>query len=480
MRVQSGVGPIEDDGAAGGMWLTPSVTEPLARFISGSPEAEISSEFRDLAKRHILDTLASIVACRDLEPSVLARTFALEQSGDARRNAVTILGTSEKAALIDAVFASAMAGHGAEINDFIPSSFVQPGPSIVSAALALAELRGGGGDAVVRAVVTGYELAGRIPRALGIDNLRRFNIANHGIGPVFGVAAAAASMMRLPEDRIGDLLSYCVQQASGCYQWLLDVEHIEKSFVFAGLGARAGLQAALFTEAGFRGVRKALDHPAGWMGSATFTGPGSDADRNYLIEDLGVRSELPLTAYKRFPVGGPTQPAVQGILELLPEVDVADVERIRIEMPGRWEAFRDAEMPALNLRYLMAIILLDGELDFVGAQSLERMHGDAAVRALMERVEVVHDPEQEHAPGEARRESARVSVRHASGRTLEIFVPYVVGFPSHPMSRGEVEAKALELLSRPLGRGKAEAIVAAVRDLEAATKVSSLIALISR
>ncbi|MDZ4371437.1 MAG: MmgE/PrpD family protein [Phenylobacterium sp.] len=459
--------------------LQPRVTGPLSRFIAGSPDALIPEETRDLAKRHILDTLAAIVACRDLEPSVLARKFALEQSGDARRNAATILGTTDRAALIDAVFASAMAGHGAEINDFIPSSFVQPGPSIVSTTLALAELRGGSGDDVVRAVVTGYELAGRIPRALGIDNLRRFNIANHGIGPVFGVAAAAASMMRLPEDRIGDLLSYCAQQAAGCYQWLLDVEHIEKSFVFAGLGARAGLQAALFVEAGFRGVRNALDHPSGWMGSATFTGPGSDGDRAYLVDDLGVRSELPLTAYKRFPVGGPTQPAVQGLLELLPQIQVDDVEVIRIEMPGRWEAFRDAEMPALNLRYLTSIILLDGELDFVAAQSLERMHGDAAVRALMERVEVVHDPKQEHGSGEPRRESARVIIQHKSRERLELFVPYVVGFPSHPMSRADVESKALGLLTPQLGAERADAVVARVRDLESMARGADLIQLIA-
>lgn len=480
MRAHSSDAQEEPHAAPDPTLLQPAVTRPLARFISGSPYAEVPPETRDLAKRHILDTLASIVACRDLEPAVLARNFALDQSGDARRSAVTILGTRDRAALIDAAFASAMAGHGAEINDFIPSSFVQPGPSIVSAALALAELRGGAGDDLVRAVVTGYELAGRIPRALGIDNLRRFNMANHGIGPVFGVAAAAASMIRLPEERIGDLLSYCAQQASGCYQWLLDVEHIEKSFVFAGLGARAGLQAALFVEAGFRGVRNALDHPAGWMGSATFTGPGSDANRAYLIEDLGQRSELPLTAYKRFPVGGPTQPAVQGLLELLPRISTEAVTRVRVEMPGRWEAFRDAAMPALNLRYLMAIILLDRELDFVAAQSLERMHGDEAVRALMAKVEVVHDPAQEHEPGEPRRESARVTVWESSGACHEIFVPHVVGFPSHPLSRAQVEEKALSLMAPALGVDRAKTVVERVRDLESLTRAADLVELIAR
>ena len=443
---------------------SPKVTAPLSAFIAGSQTMPIPEEILDLGRRHILDTLASVVACRDLEPSTLARKYALAQSGDARRSAVTILGTRQRAALVDAVFASAMTAHGAEINDFIPSAFVQPGPSIVSASVALAEQRRKSGAAVLRAVLTGYELAGRVPKALGNENLRRANIANHGIGPVFGTAAAAASILGLPQDRISDLLTYCAQQASGSWQWMLDVEHIEKSFVFAGMGARSGLQAALFVEQGFRGVRDSFDNPAGWMNSSIFT--GRDANRAYLIEQLGQRWEMPETAYKRYPVGGPTQPAVHGLLQLLPKIDRNAVASVKIAMPGRWQAFRDAAMPALNLRYLTAIILIDGRLDFVSAQSLERMHGDAAAKALMARVDVVHDPAQEHAPGEARTESARVEVTHTDGRRLEIFVPYVVGFPSHPMPKADVETKALELMTPRLGKARAREVVARVWDID--------------
>ena len=445
------------DGAA----QTVKVTPALSAFIANSQDAPISEEIRGLGRLHILDTLASIVACRDLEPAVLARNFSLAQSGDARKSAVTILGTTDKAALMDAVFASAMAGHGAEINDFIPSAFVQPGPSIVSAAIALAEQRGKSGEAMLRAVITGYELAGRIPKALGIDNMRRAGIANHGVGPVFGTAAAAASIIGLPEDRIGDVLTYCAQQASGSWQWLLDVEHIEKSFVFAGMGARAGLSAALMAEAGFRGVRDSLDNPGGWMCAEPFR--GGDGDRAYLIEGLGERSELHHTAYKRYPVGGPTQPAVEGLLKLLPEIDRSAVERIVISMPGRWQAFRDAAMPALNLRYLFATILIDGRLDFVSAQSRERMLSDAAVKVLMEKIDVRHDPAQEAPKGSPRTESARVEVTMKGGARKEIHVPYVLGFPSHPMSRADVEAKALELIAPHLGDARAREIFRTAR-----------------
>lgn len=452
-----------------------TVTGELAAFIAASKTAPLPADIRLLAKLHILDTLASIVACRDLEPSELARKFALAHSGTC--GAATILGTRQSASLIDAVFASAMTAHGAEINDFIPSAFVQPGPAIVSAAIALAETRGGSGEDVLRAVVTGYELAGRMPKALGIVNLKKANIANHGIGPVFGTAAAAASMLGFTEDRIPHLLTFCAQQAAGSYQWLLDVEHIEKSFVFAGIGSRAGLQAALFVEAGFRGVRDSLDHPSGWMRSSTFS--GGDADRAYLVDKLGERFELEVTAYKRFPVGGPTQPAVQGLLELLPKIRRDAVRSILIEMPGRWQAFRDAEMPALNLRYLSSLIVLDGKLDFFMAQSRDRMLHDEAIRQFMSRVDVVHDPEQEHAPGTPRTESARVTVTHEDGEQVQIYVPYVVGFPSHPMPADEVRSKAFDLTHEALGAERAQRLIETVDNLESLENAAELVPLIA-
>lgn len=449
-----------------------AVTPALTDYIANAPPAP--EAIRDRARLHILDTLASIVACRDLEAATLARAYVAAQGG----GAVPILGSSARAGMIEAVFASAMTGHGAEINDFIPSAFVQPGPSIVSTALLLGQARKSSGRQVLDAVTVGYELAGRIPKAIGTGNLMRAGLANHGVGPVFGTAAAAARILTLDAGKIAHVLSYCAQQASGSWQWMLDVRHVEKAFVFAGMGARNGLQSVLMVEAGFTGVPDALDIEGGWLRSAAFTGEG--ANRAYLVEQLGTRFELTESAFKRYPSGGPTQPAVEALLALRQEVKPADVERIRIAMPGRWQAFRDARMPALNLPYLASIIMLDGKLDFVAAQSLDRMNGDAAVAAFRRKVEVVHDPAQEAAKGQPRTESARVTVTRRGKPTLEKYVPFVRGFPSHPMSRADVEAKAHELVDPVFGRAVADELIQRTTALDDAASVDALVALVCR
>jgi 2-methylcitrate dehydratase PrpD len=188
---------------------------------------------------------------------------------------------------------------------------------------------------------------------------------------------------------------------------------------------------------------------------------------------------MPHTAYKKYPTGGPTQPAVEGLLKLLPQIDRAKVASVLISMPGRWQAFRDAAMPALNLRYLSAIIMIDGRLDFVSAQSLERMRTDRAVQALMTKVDVVHDPAQEAGPGQERTESARVVVTETGGRRHEVYVPYVTGFPSHPMSGAEVEEKARGLMAPRLGERRTGQVITAVRDLQSMPNAGALVRLIA-
>lgn len=449
-------------------------TEQVSDYIAGATARPLQETTRRLASLHLLDTLAAMVACRDLDAAVVARRYVANRVGTshAGARAATILTTSERAPLVDAVFAGAMTGHAAEINDFVPSVFVQPGPSVVATAIGVGEVVGARGAELIGAIVAGYELAVRVPMALGVGNLRRAGIANHGVGPCFGAAATASALLGLRPESIPHVLSLVAQQAAGSWQWLLDVEHIEKAFVFAGMGARNGLEAALLVEAGFRGVPDVLDRDGTWFTAAPFTGDG-DGDLDALVDRLDEPAALTAAAYKRHPVGGPVQPAVEALLELVAGgIDAHEVQRVVIEIPGRWQAFRDAAMPALNLPYLTAVILLDRRLDFEAAQSLERMRSDPAVRDLMVRVDIRHDAAQEGVPGEPRPESARVTVVLRDGSTHQRFVPHVLGFPSHPMRDADVEAKAVELVAPRLGPARADALVAACRtpdDHDAAT-----------
>jgi 2-methylcitrate dehydratase PrpD len=321
-------------------------------------------------------------------------------------------------------------------------------------------------------MIVGYEIACRLPKALGLRNLNNAVLANHSVGPLFGVAAACASLLKLPSERMNHLYAYCVQQVSGSWQWLRDVEHIEKAFAFAGMPARRGAECALLVEAGFTGIGDPFVGTPGWLNGSIFKLADSDFKPEVLTRELGHKWELPAVGYKRYPVGGPTQSAIDLMLKLSAQVDRQRVTRVRIEMPGRADTFAAAEMPALNLPYLCSIILLDGRLDFAAAQSRERFLNDPQVRALMQKVSVVYDASQEATP---RVESARVTLTLDDGTELQEFLLHVRGYPDFPMGRDDVQNKARELMTARLGASRVERLIESVWSLESATSVAGLI-----
>ncbi|WP_225871507.1 MmgE/PrpD family protein [Qipengyuania atrilutea] len=446
------------------------ITPALTAYIAGGASHEVPAAIRERGRLHVLDTLASIIACHSLEAAQLGRKYAAAMSPGGES---PILGSRQTASPIDAVFASAMTAHAAEINDFIPSAYVQPGPAIVPTALETARQHKRSGKEFVGAVIAGYEIAGRLPKAIGTRNLYYAGLANHGIAPTFGAAAAAAAMMRLTPNEVDHMLAYCAQQASGSWQWLLDVRHIEKAFVFGGMGARNGLQAAMMAQLGFTGVPASFDNENGWFRWRAFQGEGKD--HASLVEGLHERYEMSLAAMKRYPVGGPTQPAVRALLDLRQTVRPEAVERIVVAMPGEAATFERANMPALNIPYLAAIIMLDGRLDFVDAQSLSRQENDEAARGFAQKVTVVRDEAQEMGEGEDRTESARVTVSLKDGSQQERYIAYVPGFPTHPLAKPEVEEKARELVEPVLGKAKANRLIGLCDELDDAQSVDAVV-----
>ena len=468
VSAQSGEGQktMVSPGDSGWQEITPDLTD----YISGAATHTVPAAIRERARLHILDTLASIIACNSLEAATLGRAYAAAMSPDGQS---PILGSRQAASPVDAVFASAMTAHAAEINDFIPSAYVQPGPAIVPVSIEAARANGRTGSDLVGAVIAGYEIAGRLPKAIGTRNLYLAGLANHGIAPTFGAASAAASLMGLSPEQVDHMLAYCSQQASGSWQWLLDVRHIEKAFVFGGMGARNGLQAAYMAQLGFTGVPESFDNENAWFRWRAFQGEGKD--HASLVDGLHERYELSLAAMKRYPVGGPTQPAVRALLDLRETIAPDQVEKIVVTMPGEAATFERANMPALNIPYLAAIIMLDGRLDFVDAQSLSRQETDEQARAFARKVTVVRDEAQEMGEGEDRTESARVTVTLKDGRTEERYVAYVPGFPTHPLGKAEVEEKAIELIEPVLGRSKADRLVALCDGLDDAPSIEPII-----
>src|SRR4029078_12307372 len=125
-------------------------------------------------------------------------------------------------------------------------------------------------------------------------------------------------------------LSYAVQQVAGVWSWERDLEHVEKAFDFAGMGARNGVTAAMMAQAGFSGVSRGVEGEHNGL-EAHSTQPRPEE----MAAGLGRRFYVTETAIKTFSVGYPIQSALDALLTLRREHNLtpATVDRVLVRLP---------------------------------------------------------------------------------------------------------------------------------------------------
>jgi 2-methylcitrate dehydratase PrpD len=432
-------------------------TRMLSEYIAGALVLALPDVVVEKARHHILDTLAAMVSGTELKPGRLAIGYATAQAGAPE---ASIVGTRMRTSAVNAALANGMLAHADETDDSHAPSRTHPGCAVVPAALAIAERIHASGEAFLRAVVLGYDVCARINLALGPDALAMAAHATHSIGGTFGAGAAAGALLGLDAPRIRHLLSYCAQQASGVACNVRDSEHIEKAFDFGGMPARNGVAAATMVAAGFTGVDDVF------AGERNFLDAYSAAPNpSQIAHALGERFEILATNIKKWSVGSPAQAALDAlthIIESAPFV-TGDIAAIRVHLPTRSARTVDnAPMPDVNVQHLIALLLVDRTLTFQSVHDHARMH-DPAVLAVRKLIELI--PSQELTAAHPPRQ-AIVEIALRDGRVLSHRTRAVRGTADNPMTRAEVEAKALDLMRGPLGSDRARTLVEACRTIE--------------
>ncbi|NND49896.1 MAG: MmgE/PrpD family protein, partial [Rhizobiales bacterium] len=423
------------------------VMEKLIDYVAKARTTELPPEVLTKTKHHILDTLAAMVSGATLKPGDMAFKYArLHGSGTPE---ATVVASDMVLPVIPAAIANGMLGHSDETDDSNGSAGFHPGCAILPASLAMAEREGASGAELVRSVALGYDIGSRVNKALGRDALRARSTLPFSIAGTFGASAAAGCLAGLTkEEEYRFLFSYAAQQASGVMTYARDTEHVEKAFIFGGMPARNGLTSATMVQAGFSGVWDVLSGDNNFF--LAFTDSTRPANPDLLVEDLGSRFEIMLTNMKKFCTGFPIQSAMEALLIAVDEhgFKADDVEKIVARLPvSGAHTVNDREMPDINLQYLFACALLDGEVTFDAAHDVERMT-EASVMALRNRMTVVGDPDF----GEGNYQSI-VEITLKDGSEVSQMANSFRGKSDNPMSTEEVEKKALDLIAPSFGAG---------------------------
>ena len=446
-----------------------SVMSEVSSYISKSGKAELPAEVIKKAKCHILDTLGAIVSGSKFKPGEYAKKYAKSQGGVEEAQ---VVGSPFVTSAINAALANGMMAHADETDDSNESSLTHPGCAIVPAALAVSEREKADGMGLVKGVVTGYDIGCRMTKTLGVVELNSRHRCTHSNGGTFGAAAAAASIMRLDEKKVGQVMDYAAQQASGLTYYTRDPEHIEKAFVFGGMPARNGVTAAVFVHTGFTGVSDPFSGENNFLNAFSLN-PRPER----LAEDLGKRYEVMFTNIKKFAVGSPIQAPLDAILLLREKhgFTAEDVESIVVRLPAGGVSGRNVvhnrDMPDINLQHILAVALLDGDLTFEAAHSYERMK-DPAVLKTRECIRWTRKPEL--GPFEI-----TIEITTRDGVKFNQRVEKLRGTSENPMTKEEVEKKCSGLLAPVLGADRSQELIDRIWNLEQVSNMRTLRPLLS-
>jgi len=450
--------------------ISPVMTT-LSTYMAGARARALPPEVVEKAKHHIVDTFAAMVSGTELPPGQVALRFAATHG----EKTATIAGARALCGPIEAAFVNAMLAHADETDDSHAPSQSHPGCAVVPAALAAAEQAGIGGDGFIRAVALGYDVGTRVTMTVGIPGFEtETHISTHAMASLFGAAAAAASAAGLSAQQMRWVLDYAVQQASGTKLWQRDTDHIEKAFVFAGVGARGGVTAAELVRLGATGVDDVLSGENNFV--ATFA---PKANPQTLVDGLGQRYEIARTNIKRWTVGSPIQAPLDA-LELIFKrrpIDADSVKEVVVRCATSEAALVDnREMPDICLQHMVAVMLIDKTASFRAAHDKPRMQ-DPDVLRVRAKVRLVKDEElQKHLP----RREAIVELTLADGTRLTERVDAVRGTAENPMTRAEVVSKCQGLMGPILGAEQSAALVRQALDLEHAADIRALRPLLQR
>jgi 2-methylcitrate dehydratase PrpD len=430
------------------------IIDGLVDYMLTARRASLPAEVVQKGKSHLLDSLAAVVSGSTLKPGKLGLQHARELGG---KEVCSVLGSNLKTTPIMAAFANGMSGHADETDD--SNSQLHPGCAIVPAALAMAEAENRNGEALLRAVILGYDIGFRFHQA--------FEPRSTSFGATFGCTAAASALAEFDALRLCYAISYAAQEASGSRAWVGDDDHIEKAFDYAGMPARNGVTAALVIKSGFTGNRDVLEGDQGIIKTYAPCDPAK------ILAELGQRFTITSCLVKKYPVGSPMMETVDATLALLSKQAIApdDIEKVIVRIPESGaRTVNNRKMPDVNVQYMVASILIDGKLTFESAHDYQRFQ-NPRVLALKDKVQLIGDVEMERS---GHRFQGLVEVSLKDSRTLREHVIDCRGRPENPMSPDEVEKKAAWLMEPVLGKKNSDQIIESIRRIENVSNVRDL------
>lgn len=415
----------------------PTIGRAFARWAYALRYQDLPPPVVDKAKALLLHALtggllgANAHAAQDIVASTLVE--------EGRADGATVFHTDRRASRIGAAFANSEQIHASFLFDSY-RMLTHPGPVIVPAALAQAELEGRSGQELIVALVVGYELVCRLADEF-IPSTAARGFRPSPLFATLGAALTCGKLMGLDEDRLLTAIALATHFASGLNEGprvgtnelLIHEPQATRNGVFAAMMARAGH---------IKGAESCIEGQAGFYNAFTGSHTGqlsySFTGRQYvdmatITSDLGQRYKLLDFMFRMYPCPGYNQPVIELMRQLQGEHGLAaqDMDQVRIHMnwietrypSPAFPRFEDWQKPRVweSTHYFAARAAVAGGFPVADGSGPGKPDTDpqkeALARELMQRVQLV--------PEELRPMfSPTIEIQMRNGRRISGHYPY--------------------------------------------------------
>jgi 2-methylcitrate dehydratase PrpD len=382
----------------------------VAEFILDTTWDSLPAAVRHKARQALLDALGATISGTLTPVSEITAEYAATAFPGSE---ATILLRDARASAAGAAFANGYAANGIDIDDCAKYTRGHPGAQLVPTALAVSEKLDASGKEMLAALVVGYEIAHRAARCWH-DHHEIYQAC--GSWGSVACAAVAAKLMRLDGQTVKQALGIAEYHAPNL-PMMRDIDHPAMVKHGIGWGAMNGIVSAELAERGFTGIPSIL-------GFSDYHDWVADLGGNYIMAD-GV-------TFKRWSCCAWGHPACLAAMTLMDDYDVqiADIAQVKVHVFHEgWRLSRripqSTEEAQFSIKWPLATLLLDGAIG--PQQVLEQRLDDETVKRLVEKIEIVQDPEIDRmyqlnwrgVDSPDARFASRVEITLASGRVLD-------------------------------------------------------------
>jgi 2-methylcitrate dehydratase PrpD len=444
-----------------------TIAGELAGFVTGTQVNDLPPLALERARMVIASTIASAAMGADIVSSKIIRELAKERGGTTE--ATIWFDAGRRLPVADVARVNAVMSDAAASDDSDLRSIAHIGTIISTTSIAMAEGAGASGRDVLRAMVLGYEVAGRIDEALTPGRIER---GFHGsISTIFGGAVAAGTLLKLSQAQMTQAIALAATSIGGMH--VAANTSVAREY-HAGLSAMLGIHAAAAAHKGYLAEEKVLEMPRGF-----FSAYGGDHLED-VTKDLGTVWDITTDmAIKLVPGGHPHHAAAEAAANaaIAGNVNPADVAGIVLSaakyrtLPGPkhpTDLIGVAHSPA----YFVAAAVADRGYGWIHATPAKV--ADPVIGQLIDKITV--DPSAPPYPDRfPHRHGATVTIKLKDGRQFSDHVDFPRGSGPRGIEWADVDSKYRTLVPlSKLAPRKIEASLEVVHEFEAVKTMSEL------